>query len=109
MLNPESLNLIKQQFHSESPKPRIISIEVGNGFAYGHVIIASSVDKDFIGNLAAQLEWTYKEGETTNRSQMYRTSQEFKDGKNAIAVGEVIRDDLLSKGWQVDYQIKPYR
>lgn len=109
MLNPKSLDLIKQQLQTESPKTRIISIEVGNGFAYGHVIISSPVDKDFIYSLAVQLEWTYKEGGTTNKNQMYRTSQEFKDGKNAIAVGEVIRDDLISKGWQVDYQVKPYR
>lgn len=109
MLTPESLSLINQALSTESQKPRVIYIEVGNGFAYGHVIVSSPSQKEPIRELATQLEWDYKEGETTNKDQMYRTAQEFKDGKNAIVVGEVIRNDLTSKGWQVEYKIKPYR
>jgi hypothetical protein len=40
---------------------------------------------------------------------MYRTGEEFQDGKTAISIGETIRADLESKGFQIDSKVKAYR
>lgn len=109
MLSIESLNAIKQQSESANQKSKTIYIEIGSGFAYGSVTIGSASDKETIRGLADQLEWIYKEGATENKNMMYRTNSKFEDGKHAIAVGNVIENDLKGKGYQVKSEVKTYR
>jgi hypothetical protein len=109
MLSSHALNAIKQHSEPAKPDPQIIHIEIGNGFAYGSVTIGSIGNKQIIEDLSKQLEWKYQEGGTQNKNMMYRTGQEFKDGFNAIAVGNVIKSDLEGKGFVVQLETKAYR
>jgi hypothetical protein len=109
MLSSHALNAIKQHSEPTKPDPQVIHIEIGNGFAYGSVTIGSPSNKQAIKDLSIQLEWRYQEGGTQNKNMMYRTGQEFKDGFNAIAVGNVIKSELESKGFTVQLETKAYR
>jgi hypothetical protein len=108
MLDPKTLDAIKSASQAK-PKPQIIHIEIANGFAYGAVTIGSAGNKQAIQELATELGWTFREGGTQDAGMMYRTGAEFKDGKTAISIGETIRTDLESKGFQADSKVKGYR
>ena len=106
MLDQKTLDAIKNASQTK-PKPQIIHIEVGNGFAYGAVTISSTGNKQAIQELSTELGWTFRDGGTQNM--LYRTGAEFQDGQTAIAVGEAIKTDLESKGFQVKSETKAYR
>jgi len=109
MLDPKTLEQIKQTSTAAQQVPKVIAIEIGIGFRFGKVVVGSPTEKELIKDLSTQLEWDYKEGGTTDVEVMYRTLCEFKNPEDAVSVGDAIKRDLTSKGYQIKSKDKTYQ